>query len=145
MIRILAILLLILLTSCGDDSRVKGLIEAAGEGNIDRMSLLIDGGANINGVALDGWTPLTQAAYAGQVEAVKLLLVRGADINRGAVTPLYWTAFRGHFELAEYLARSGARLKLDPAGKASFLDRVRSYNNDQLNNLVAEVMARENS
>ena len=23
------------------------------------MSLLIDGGANVNGVAFDGWTPLT--------------------------------------------------------------------------------------
>lgn len=78
-----------LLTSCGDDSRVKGLIEAAGDGDIGRMSRFIDQGANVNGVALDGWTPLTQAAYAGQLEAVKLLLTRGADINQGVVTSLH--------------------------------------------------------
>src|SRR5262245_48530989 len=61
MIRKLVALVLVSLTSCGDDNRVRALIEAAGRGDIDRMSVLIDSGANVNGVALDGWTPLTQA------------------------------------------------------------------------------------
>jgi ankyrin repeat protein len=145
MIRTLAVLLLILLTAYGDDSRVRGLIEAAGDNDIDRMSLLIDGGANVNGFALDSWTPLTRAAYAGHLEAARLLLARGADINDGAVTPLYWAASRGHLEVARTLVRGGARLKLLPAGKRQFLEKVRSYRNDELLSLVAEVMARENS
>ena len=145
MIRRLAALLLILLTSCADDTPVRGLIEAAGNGDVDRMLLLINDGANVNGVALDGWTPLTRAADAGQMDAVKLLLARGADINRGIVTPLHFAAVRGHLELAKYLVRSGARLKLDPVVKASFLDRARSYKNDELISLIIEVMARENS
>jgi ankyrin repeat protein len=145
MIQRLAALLLVLLTSCGDDSRVRGLIEAAHYGDVDRMSLLIDGGADVNGVALDGWTPLTQAAFTGHLEAVRLLLTRGADINRGTVTPLHWGAFRGHLEVAKFLVRSGARLKLHPDVKANFLKRVRSYKNDELTSLVAEVMAREGS
>jgi ankyrin repeat protein len=145
MIRRLAALLLMLLTSCGDDSRVRSLIEAAGQGDIDRISLLIDGGANVNGVALDGWTPLTRAADAGQLDAVKLLLARGADINRGTVTPLHFAAVRGRLDVARFLVRSGAQLRLDPVVKASFVDRVRSYKNNELISLVAEIMARENS
>jgi ankyrin repeat protein len=145
MIRRLAAVLLMLLTSCGNDSGVRDLIEAAALGDVHGMSLLVDSGVDVNGVALDGWTPLTRAAHAGKLEAVKLLLARGADINRGTVTPLHWAAFRGHLEVARFLVGSGALLKLDPRGKASFLDKVRSYKNDELNSLVAEMMARENS
>jgi ankyrin repeat protein len=145
MIRKLVALVLVSLTSCGDDNRVRALIEAAGRGDIDRMSVLIDSGANVNGVALDGWTPLTQAAHAGQLEAVKLLVARGADINWGTVTPLHWTAFCGHLNVAKFLVRSGARLNLDPKVKASFVDKVRSYGQGDLWNLVAEVMASERS
>jgi len=145
MIRRLAALVVVFLTSCGDDGRVKALIEAAGRGDIVQMSILIDAGTNINGVALEHWTPLTRAAHAGQLEAVRLLVVRGADLNRGAVTPLHWAAFRGHLRVAKFLVESGARLNLDPRGKASFVDKVRSYGEGELMTLVNEVTAREKS
>lgn len=148
MIQRLITLLLVLLTSCGMyDEQVKALIEAAAYGNVHEMSLLIDRGANVNGVALDGWTPLTRAATAGQLDAVKLLLARGADINRAGttVTPLVYAIFEGHLEIARFLVQNGARLKLDPVVEKSFLDRVRSYKNDELMNLVAQVMSRENN
>lgn len=148
MIQRLITLLLVLLTSCGmNDERVKALIVAAQYGNVHEMSLLIDRGANVNGVALDGWTPLTRAAAAGQIDAVKLLLARGANINRAgnAVTPLHYAIFEGHLEVARFLVQNGAQLKLDAVVKASFLDRVRSYKNDELMSLVSEVMSRENN
>jgi ankyrin repeat protein len=148
MIQRLITLLLVLLTSCGmNDEKVKALIEAAGDGNVHEMSLLIDRGANVNGVALDGWTPLTQAAAAGQLDAVRVLLAHGADINRAGntVTPLHYAIFKGNLEVARFLVQNGARLKLDPVVEKSFLDRVRSYKNDELMNLVAQVMSRENN
>ena len=144
MIKKFVALLFLFLTACGDDSRVRSLIEAAGFGDVHRMTLLIDGGADVNGVALDGWTPLTQAAHAGQLEAVKLLVARGANIDYGAVTPLYWAAFQGRLEVAKFLLHNGAHLKLDPIAKASFVDRVRSYGNKELERLVIETMTREN-
>ena len=152
MIRCLVPLLLVLLTCCGSSKLEKELIEAANSGDVDRMSHLIDRGADVEGVALDGWTPLTAAADAGQLDAVKLLLARRADINRGTgdipsrgLTPLFCAARRGHINTARFLVEKGARLHLDPVLKSSFVDRVRSYKNDELISLVTEVMARENS
>ena len=44
---------------------------------------------------------------------------------------------------AKFLVENGARLKLDPLAKASFLDKVRSYGNGELMSLVTEVMSRD--
>ena len=49
MIRHLVPLLVVLLTSCGSSNLEKMLIEAAHYGEVDKMSLLIDRGANVLG------------------------------------------------------------------------------------------------
>jgi ankyrin repeat protein len=152
MIRCLVPLLVVLLTSCGASELDKMLIEAALYGDVDKMSILIDRGANVNGVAFEAWTPLTRAASAGQLEAVKLLVARGADVNRGtgdnssqSLSPLFFAAAHGHINMVRFLVEKGGHLRLDPVLKASFLELVRSYKNDELIGLVGDLMARENS
>ena len=53
---------------------------AAKAGDIDTMTELLDGGAEVDGVA-NGRTALSIACENGQVDAAKLLLDRGADLG----------------------------------------------------------------
>jgi len=54
---------------------------------------------------------LRQAAATGNIEQVKLLISRGADVNERGVwgnTPLHYASMRGHAEVAELLISRGA-------------------------------------
>ena len=63
------------------------LIQAARTGSLDTITRLLDSGADVNQAAPTGddWdaTPLQHAILARQPAAVRLLLDRGADPNRG--------------------------------------------------------------
>jgi ankyrin repeat protein len=53
--------------------------------------LLLDAGANVNSVKIDGTTPLHYAALTGQLELVQALLDNGGNINactKDGFTPL---------------------------------------------------------
>ncbi len=91
------------------------LQHAAGEGNLDLLRLLIRYGANPEGRNDWGEVALGYACSWGQLEAVKILVEAGADVNaieegpetRGRSTPLDST--RNHPEIAEYLRSKGAK------------------------------------
>ena len=51
---------------------------AAGNGNLDKIKMLIDGGADINAANEIGITPLIAAKIAGRDEVVQMLLKKGA-------------------------------------------------------------------
>jgi ankyrin repeat protein len=84
---------------------------AAAQGNIGRLKELagkVDVNARFGG---DGDTALHRAAARGQVEAVKLLLERGANVNAvddEGTTPLLGATYRGHTEVAGVLLERGA-------------------------------------
>ena len=52
---------------------------AAGNGNLDKIKMLIDGGADINAANENGITPLIAAKIAGRDEVVQMLLKKGAN------------------------------------------------------------------
>jgi ankyrin repeat protein len=55
------------------------LLEVAASGDIAKAKSLLDRGVNVNLRGSDGRTPLTEAAFAGHAEMVKLLLSKGGD------------------------------------------------------------------
>lgn len=54
---------------------------ASAKGYIRVMSMLVQGGADLNAQDLDGWTPLHAAAHWGQREACQLLCENMADME----------------------------------------------------------------
>jgi uncharacterized protein len=92
------------------------LIWASRSGSLDAITLLLDAGADVNlpGPSGDDWdaTPLQHAILARQPAAVRLLLDRGANPNRGAgppsVTPLMLAAGDTDPAILESLLAHGA-------------------------------------
>ena len=60
---------------------IKSLHEAAADGDIEQVKLLISKGADINSKDKGGNIPLHYAVKAGKIEVVQLLIEAGADIN----------------------------------------------------------------
>lgn len=101
---------------------------AAGDGNIEIVKLLLDNGADINGVDLMlGWTPLMSAANDGHNEIVKLLIKRGADIDiqdTGGYTALIYAATAGETEAAKILIDAGADIDHISGGYSALTSAV---------------------
>jgi ankyrin repeat protein len=66
----------------GGANNVGLLSEAAARGDLPRMKALLDAGADANERTADGTTPLHFAVRQIQAGAVRLLIERGAEINR---------------------------------------------------------------
>jgi len=76
----------------GDINKVKALIDAADNGDINKVKALIKSGVNVNSYYVPyGYSSLSVAIMSCHLEIVELLVENGADINdtniRG-VTPL---------------------------------------------------------
>ena len=86
------------------------LAGAARDGNIKAIKQHIAKGADVNEVRFE-MPPLTWAVTTGQIEAAKLLLQHGADINgrnRDGNTALHLAVFLGRAETAKLLIKNGA-------------------------------------
>jgi beta-lactamase regulating signal transducer with metallopeptidase domain len=89
------------------------LMRAAVEGDLEGINELINAGANVNADIAIGAapSPLIGAAREGKLEAVRLLLDRGADPNLalgGEGTPLIAAAREGHTDIVSLLLDRGA-------------------------------------
>ena len=89
------------------------------------MQLLLDGGADPDSANCDGFTPLHEAAWSGDVDAWKLLLDKGANPNclsHIGWTPLHYAVWRGNTDLVQLLLNAGAEPnKADNKGKTPLL------------------------
>ena len=111
----------------GDQARVEELLaadpeldffEAAAVGRTDRLRDLLDGDpALANAWAEDGFQPLGLASFFGHVEAARLLVERGAEVNSASrnpmkVMPLHSAAAAQdpgvRYEIAKLLLEAGA-------------------------------------
>jgi ankyrin repeat protein len=109
-----------LLIENGADVNTKGgfgdtvLMFACERGHLDLAKFLLERGADIHQVndkVFRGRTALMGAAWAGQVESVKLLLAHNAEVNAadtGKETALFKAAYNGHAEVAGILLENGA-------------------------------------
>jgi len=111
----------------GDQARVDELLsgdpeldvfEASAVGRVDQLQELLDGDPSLaNAWAEDGFQPLGLASFFGHVEAARLLVERGADVNSASrndmkVAPLHSAVAEKdpetRYELATVLLEHGA-------------------------------------
>src|SRR5207253_9605208 len=94
------------------------VFEAAAVGRTDRVRELLDEDASLaNAWAEDGYQPLGLASFFGHVDAARLLVERGAEINSASrnhmkVMPLHSAAAaddpEARYEIAKLLLEAGA-------------------------------------
>lgn len=86
--------------------------EAVALGDVDRLRALLDAepGAAAR-TSSDGWTPLHLAGFFGHVDAMRLLLERGADVRAVSGNTMRNTPL--HATLAGPSGMAGARLLVD--------------------------------
>ena len=75
------------------------LLDAASDGDAEKVARLIKNGANINVKDRWGWAPMSMAAYGGYPDIAKMLIEAGADLEYKDVdgdTPLDLATNKGH-------------------------------------------------
>jgi ankyrin repeat protein len=107
------------------------LIWAVRSGSVEAINVLLDSGADVNlpGSTGDNWdaTPLQHAILERQPAAVRLLLARGADANRGAggsLAPLFLAAGDTDPAMLELLLAHGADPSVEDEHGATPLSRA---------------------
>ncbi len=114
------------------DANTSPLHEAAGNGDLEAVNVLLASGVQVDLRTRHFETPLMRAAYRGRLEIVSALIKAGADVdaqrrpnsvhNFGKATPLSLAARVGHFRVCRTLLEAGA--KVDPLDSAYFTPLV---------------------
>jgi ankyrin repeat protein len=122
-----------------DQERADILINACFE-SLEKASELLDEDHSllfeITGL---GETPLHYLAVENQIDAVKLLYSKGAElntINECAGTPLSEAASLGHIDIVKFLLENGASINQVPDGDPIIHEAVRSGNSEIVDLLV---------
>lgn len=87
------------------------LHQAAKDGDIARVTQLLDQGTDLSELDEAGEPALIIASLAGHADVVALFLDRGADIeirNKGGLTALHAAAYAGNLEVVKRLVAEGA-------------------------------------
>jgi ankyrin repeat protein len=121
------------------------IFEASAIGDAARLRELLDGGADPNEFAPDGFTPLTLACFFKRPEAARLLLDRGADVHQRArneniqVLPIHSAAADGgSVEIVRMLLDAGAGVNATQPGGFRAIDAARMDGNEELERLLVE-------
>ena len=88
------------------------LQQAAGQGDVEQLNLHIARGADVNKADKDRMTPLSRAAMGGHLDATKVLVAAGADVNASSFLgpPLVVAVSRMQPAIAEFLVSAGAEV-----------------------------------
>ncbi|KAK6188909.1 hypothetical protein SNE40_004989 [Patella caerulea] len=109
------------------------LLDVAGMGSTGVIHRLLDVGANINAIDLNGCTPLILAAKSSHYVVEKLLLSRGADVNivdERRRSALHYEAAEGNFDSVLLLVTYGA--KVDAKDKLGWTPLRYAINNSHI-------------
>ncbi len=115
-----------------DDLQKKEKLHFAAEnGDLTEIEKLIEAGFLINQFDEAGETPLTRAAKENRIDAVKLLIKLGADVNlrdeeKIGETPIRAVAENCSFEMAEVLIKAGANPKIPGWMMLTALDKAQN-------------------
>ncbi|KAL5348546.1 hypothetical protein ACLOAV_005962 [Pseudogymnoascus australis] len=86
---------------------------ASASGNINVVGMLLENGADINGLIRNSLTPLQQASSLGRLEVVEFLIMKGACVNlqqHGSPSALQLAAFLQDDRLIKLLLDNGAKV-----------------------------------
>jgi ankyrin repeat protein len=141
----------------GDQARAEELLagdpeldvfEAAAVGRSDRLRELLDAGPGLaNAWAGDGFQPLGLASFFGHVEAARLLVERGAEVNSASrnemkVMPLHSAVATGdpeaRYELAKLLLEHGADANARQQDDYTPLMAAEHHGDERLRRLLIE-------
>lgn len=99
------------------------VMDMARAGDAETLGAYVDGGVPADMTDAEGNTLLMLAAYHGQLDAVRVLLERGADPNRlndKHQSPLAGVVFKGEDEVVRVLLAAGADPDLgQPSARAT--------------------------
>jgi outer membrane protein assembly factor BamB len=122
-----------LVSAEGPDPREEALFEAARRGDVPEVTRLLDAGVPVDARSRYGATALFFACDKQQLEVVRLLLDRGADVNATdtfyKTTAFGWAVQRGGREIVRLMVEkgaSGAEDALPLAAKANDAALVRA-------------------
>jgi ankyrin repeat protein len=86
-------------------------------------------------------SPLMLAALKGQVELVKKLVARGADVNKPGWTPLHYAATSGQLEIMDFLLENYAFIDAESPNGTTPLMMAAHYGTPQAVKLLLEAGA----
>lgn len=87
-----------------DVTKGTALHQAVRGGDLDTIRMMIEAGLGVNEASFGGFTPLIGAAFTGSVEAVTLLLSKGADVNAVSDDGSYQKVKAGTIALGNWTA-----------------------------------------
>jgi ankyrin repeat protein len=106
------------------------LIEACRKGDIEKIQISIQNGANINCKDNNyGYTPLLCAVIKGHMEVVKTLISKGCNVNitsKDSWSPLHYACYNELEEIASTLIEAGADINAVISEKKSKSKRGQS-------------------
>jgi uncharacterized protein len=111
-----------------DPKGLRGLFLALREPSPKVAQVLINAPKiDLNFVSGDGENPLMMAVFRGQMELVKLMIDKGADVNKTGWTPLHYAATTGHVPLINLLLENHAYIDAESPNKTTPLMMAAHY------------------
>lgn len=86
-------------------------------------------------------SPLMMAALKGQLELAKLLIARGADVNKPGWAPLHYAATNGHLELMQLLLEENAYIDAESPNGSTPLMMAALYGSPEAVQLLLDAGA----
>ena len=109
------------------DSKDGALYVAARYGSLETIQLLLEKGMDPNAANENGWKPIGNVTFRDEekIEAVKLLVAAGADINDGQAKLLADAIWQGNVEFCKQLIDAGADFEMTTAQGMSSYDKAK--------------------
>ncbi|MFT7120427.1 MAG: ankyrin repeat protein [Neolewinella sp.] len=117
------------------------IFEAIRNGDVDQLKTVIETTpSSLISTDERGSTPLVLASYLGSMEATKLLVEAGAELNTCGMTgtALMGVCFKGYAEIASYLIGAGANIDATHANGSTALTFAAMFNKVEIVKLLLE-------